>query len=286
MMEAILAEFAEVERVETSLLRFPLRTPTLPPATTTNHYLVGGRRAVEVDPSTPERPLQDRLCALVERLETTADWHFEALFLTHHHYDHAGAADVLATRLQLPVWAHPITAELLRGQVKIDRLVEDGEVVAECFDGKTWRAMHTPGHAPGHLVLLHEDGGMVAGDMVAGEGTILIDPSDGRMSDYLSSLERMRQREPSYLAPAHGPVLRDADQCLRFYCSHRLQREARIAAALDDQWQADDAMLPEAYGDVSRMIWPVALRSMRSHLIHLAEQGRAERDGDRWRRTG
>ena len=53
--------------------------------------------------------------------------------------------------------------------------------------------------------------------------------------------------------------------------------------ALTADWQADDALLPSAYGDVARLLWPFALRSLRAHLIHLAEQGLAQRQGDRWR---
>ena len=53
-----------------------------------------------------------------------------------------------------------------------------------------WTAFHTPGHAPGHLCLLAEsDRSVIAGDMVAGEGTILINPSEGSIREYIHSLE-------------------------------------------------------------------------------------------------
>ncbi|MSP92083.1 MAG: MBL fold metallo-hydrolase [Myxococcales bacterium] len=265
------------------LIRVPLPTPTLPPATTTNHWIVGHRRAVLVDPATPHPAARDRLCGLLAALNRLGT-PIGGLLLTHHHDDHVGAALDLRRRLDLPVLAHPATAERLRGRIPVDIEVHDGQVVAEDADGTTWTALHTPGHAPGHLVLAHSRSGVVvAGDLVAGEGTILIDPRDGRMADYLASLTRVAALKPTLLAPAHGPVLTDAVGVLAHYRRHRLQREARIAAALPANWTAPDALLPAAYGDVSRLLWPIALRSLLAHLEHLREQGRATEQAGRWR---
>jgi ribonuclease/clavin/mitogillin len=280
-----LAQDAGAEWVVPGLLRLPLPTPTLPPATMTNHYVAGKSSAVLVDPSAPARRDQDRLCALLERLADEGGVVLHALFLTHHHRDHVGAAMLLADRLGLPIWAHRATQERLAGEVTVDQLVVEGDSVAVDDEGN-WRAMHTPGHAPGHLILQHDGHhGMIAGDMVAGEGTILIDPRDGTMGDYLASLQRMADAHPSFLAPAHGPVLRDGPASLAYYREHRLAREAKVLQALPQQFTPPEDLLPAAYGDVSRLAWPMALRSMLAHLQHLAELGQAEVQAGRWRRT-
>jgi ribonuclease/clavin/mitogillin len=275
----------EAFRESAGLWRIPLPTPTLPPATTTNHYLVGQRHAVLVDPSTPQQSSQDKLVALLDEAKQQGVG-LQALFLTHHHRDHVGATAELRARLQLPVWAHAKTAALLP-DVAVDRLVADGETVAENDDGSPWQALHTPGHAPGHLVLWHAATAvMVAGDMVAGEGTILVDPKDGNMGEYLASLENMARHQPRILAPAHGELLHEAMAVLTHYRLHRLAREHRVLDALPTTWTQPDALLPSAYGDVSRLSWPIALRSLQSHLVHLAELGHAERQADLWRRIG
>jgi hypothetical protein len=44
-------------------------------------------------------------------------------------------------------------------------------------------------------------------------------------------------------------------------------------------------MLPTAYGDTPRVLWPLAERSIRAHLDKLVREGRARFDGDaRWSR--
>ena len=118
------------------LWRIPLATPTLPPATTTNHYLVGDHAAVLVDPSAPAASSQDRLVALLAAARDQGIA-LQALFLTHHHNDHVGAAMALRARTGLPVWAHARTAALLP-EVTVDRLIEDGDVVAANRDGTPW----------------------------------------------------------------------------------------------------------------------------------------------------
>jgi glyoxylase-like metal-dependent hydrolase (beta-lactamase superfamily II) len=53
------------------------------------------------------------------------------------------------------------------------------------------RALHTPGHARGHLCF-HDDerGILLTGDNIVGLGSVLIDPPQGNMIDYLKSLAR------------------------------------------------------------------------------------------------
>ncbi len=283
--EAAAAAAHDAEWVESGLLRLPLRTPTLPPATTTNHILCGRDRAVIVDPSCPDPAGLAKTVALCRALRDRAGWHWDAVVLTHHHRDHIAMAEPLAQALAIPIRCHAGTVPLLPFAAQGD--IEDGEAVG-VIGGDVWRALHTPGHAPGHLALLRQGadrpGAAVVGDLVAAEGTILIDPRDGDMALYLESLERVAATGPRLAVPAHGGVLHDPIAVLRGTAAHRLAREARVFAALGELPRADDALLPEAYGDTPRVLWPIALRSMRAHLLHLAAQGRAVQHAEGWAR--
>jgi len=251
-----------------------LRTPTLPPATRTNVYLVGptaGPVAV-VDPGSPYPEEQAALDRVLAELPPAA------VLLTHHHGDHIGGATALAERWSVPIVSHPLTAARLDGVVAVTELAEDGDVIC----GAT--AIFTPGHAPGHLCFGVGDA-VIAGDMVAGVGTILIEPGDGDMAVYFASLERLRARPPHALLPAHGPAIPDGHAKLSEYLAHRKLREARVIAALRDEPRSLAELVAEAYGDTPRALWPLAERSLLAHLIKLVREQRARDAGDgRWSR--
>src|SRR5437762_3235465 len=83
-------------------------------------------------------------------------------------------------------------------------------------------ATHTPGHAPGHLCFADAAArAIVAGDMVASVGTIIVEPEDGGdMTLYLASLRRLRAEVDAgatRLLPAHGPPIVDGGARLDFY---------------------------------------------------------------------
>jgi endoribonuclease LACTB2 len=259
---------ATLQVVSPGIRVLALRTPTLPPAAHTNVYLVGpeaGPVAV-VDPGSPYPDQQAVLDAVLEKLPISS------ILLTHHHGDHVGGAAALAARWGVPIAAHVATAQRLEGVVEVTQPIADGEVV----HGAT--AVFTPGHAEGHLCFEVGDA-TIAGDMVAGIGTILIDPDEGDMTQYLASLERLRARPASMLLPAHGPPIADAAAKLTEYLAHRRMREDRVLAALIDAPRTLGEMLPTAYGDTPRVLWPLAERSLRAHLVKLVREGRARDEG-------
>jgi len=251
-----------------------LRTPTLPPATQTNVYLVGppaGPVAV-IDPGSPYPDQQAVLDRVLETLPPAV------ILLTHHHGDHVGGAAALAERWSVPIAAHAATARRLAGRVAVTQIMEDGETV----HGAT--AIGTPGHAEGHLCFAVGDA-IVAGDMVAGIGTILIDPSEGDMAVYLASLERLLARPQMTLLPAHGPAIVDGHGKLREYLSHRKLRESQVVAALRDEPRTLAELVAEAYRETPRALWPLAERSLLAHLVKLVREQRAIDVGDgRWSR--
>jgi glyoxylase-like metal-dependent hydrolase (beta-lactamase superfamily II) len=267
---------------------FAARTPTLPPATHTNSYALGEREVLLVEPATPYDDERRAWLAWARGI-ASAGRRLVALFVTHHHVDHVGGAAFLSQELGLPIWAHEATATRLPG-LRVSRRVEDGETLL--LDGvvpQRWTALHTPGHAPGHLCLFDpEHRSVVVGDMVATTGTILIDPEDGDMRAYLAQLERLASLDARVALPAHGNPIDAPTAHFHHYVAHRLEREGRVIAALEhagDEGADLEALLPVAYADAPRAIWPLARLSLAAHLDKLRLDGRAVQRGERWSRS-
>lgn len=262
------------------VLLFPLPTPTLPPAAHTNAYVVGRERAVLVDPGAPDPAVIDGLVAAIRRLESSPEGpRVTEIWLTHHHPDHVGGVERARSRLGLPVCAHRLTGERLAARgIALDRELADGERLRHGPGPEDLlRVVHTPGHARGHLVFLEESGGsLVAGDLVAGIGTIVIDPPEGDMTDYLASLEKAAALAPTTLFPAHGPTIRDARGKLAEYARHRAWREDRIEDAWRDGIHETGPLLDRVYDDVEPIARPLAARQLEAHLIRLRALGRID----------
>jgi len=271
-----------VERIEfqRGIVMVPLRTPTLPPATHTNCLLLGDEELWVVDPGSPYPEEQE---VLAKTLATLASEGRRAtgVLLTHHHLDHTGGAERLRRDLGLPIATTAETQALL--DFKADRLLRDGELLP--LGPRGFRCLHLPGHTRGHLCLRDEgSGAVIAGDLVAGIGTVIIDPPEGDMADYLESLRRLLSLEPGTLYPAHGPVVPAGKEKLQGYLAHRLEREEKVAQALRLSGPATPLeLVPHAYPEIAPALYPFAERSLLAHLLKLVKDGRAREGSGRYR---
>jgi ribonuclease/clavin/mitogillin len=253
-----------------------VRTLTLPPATHTNSYAIGGRDVLLVEPATPYADEQRTWLAWARSLPSRGRKAI-AIVATHHHRDHVGGAAVLTRELGLPLWAHAETAS--RIDLPVARRLADGDIlVLEGPVEERWTVLHTPGHAPGHICLWNEDERLaIVGDMVASVGTILVSPTDGDMGVYLKQLERLARLDAQCALPAHGEPIEEPTALFRFYVQHRLKREAKILGVVvraGEHGATAEAILPDAYDDVPPRTWPIALLSTRAHLEKLVRDGR------------
>ena len=254
----------------------PLATPTLPPATHTNAFLLGHQEVVLVDPGSP---LPGQIRVLEEALLDAQGRHgiqVKAIWLTHHHPDHVGGVEAARRLLGVPVCAHRATARRLAPLgISVDEPLEDGQRVV--LGGKRpfpLRVFHTPGHAQGHLCFFDETyGSLIAGDLVAGFGTIVVDPPEGDMDQYIASLERMIELAPATLFPAHGPAAADAVGRLRRTHEHRLWREEKILAAWREGSRDAKAIVPLVYEKIPPQVHPLAARQVEAHLQRLRRRG-------------
>jgi len=260
-----------------------LRTPTVPPARHTNTYVVGRDPAWVVDPGTPHPDEQEALALALERVADDGR-RLGGILLTHDHQDHVGGLDFVRARFDLPVAAHAETAARL--ETPIDRILDDGDTVdlGTAPDGRgDWKlSCHfTPGHAPGHLAF-HEDryGSLIAGDMVSTLSSILIDPADGDLDEYMNSLRRLAALDVKVVFPSHGPADARGSKVLVDQIAHREARTLNVLEAVRSGADTVENVVGRVYTDVPAAMHGLAARSVRSILISLERRGEVRLDGD------
>ena len=179
-----------------------------------NAYLVscvGSRKAIIVDPG----------AAIGELLESAEDSGVEvtAIVLTHAHLDHVDGAAEAKRRTGAPIWLHPADEQLYRAapvqaewfgvQVEtpppVDRQLADGDRIG--FGDCEFEVRYTPGHAPGHVVLVGEGLAMVGDCVFAGS----IGRTDLPGGDFRTLIDSIRARiltlpDHTVIYPGHGPA--------------------------------------------------------------------------------
>lgn len=269
--EKTLDEFVELAP---GIRRLLAPNPSMMTGPGTNTYLLGTASIAVVDPGPF---LEDHLARIIERAGAPIRW----ILATHTHPDHSPGVQALAARSGAEVLG--MTAA--HGRHQDQSFVPDRELA----DGArletpefTLEAIHTPGHASNHLCYLHvEANWILTGDHIIEGSTVVIDPPDGNMRDYLASLRAVRAHSPEALLPGHGGLIDDPARVIDGIIEHRLARERRVLDALAAHPHSTaGALVLHVYSDVPQRLHGWAERSLLAHLIKLAEEGvAAERDG-------
>ncbi|MDF1522351.1 MAG: MBL fold metallo-hydrolase, partial [Trueperaceae bacterium] len=188
------------------------------------------------------------------------------------------AAVVARWRLDA-VFAHPLALPQLPADLPLRPLQDGRRLMA---GGSVVEALATPGHAPDHLAFLVDDGAsrtLVAGDLVAGRGSIWVGTPDGDVAAYLDSLTRAAARAPDAVAPGHGPVRHDAGAVLDEARRHRLAREAQVWTELAAGPRTLAELHVAIYGDLDPAVAAFADRSLLAHLRKLMHETRVDHVG-------
>ena len=238
----------------------------------TNTWIIaepGSSAVVVIDPG----PEDDE--GHLQRILATAvagDRRVAQILLTHGHLDHSGGAARFAELTGAPVQAadpeRRLGAEGFAG----------GDVITVA--GCELRVVATPGHTPDSVsLLLPADGALFTGDTVLGRGTTVIG-EDGSLSDYLRSLDQMRDLAESaglrLLLPGHGPMLTDPIGILDYYMAHRAERLDQVRAALATGARTPPEVVAIVYADVDKSLWPAAENSVKAQLEYLADREELE----------
>jgi glyoxylase-like metal-dependent hydrolase (beta-lactamase superfamily II)/8-oxo-dGTP pyrophosphatase MutT (NUDIX family) len=256
------------------VLLFPLPTRTLPPANHTNTFVLGTGELVVVDPGSPYPEQNEGLIAALRDLESTGHA-VTGVWLTHHHPDHVGGVGAVSRAFGVPIFAHTLTAERLAVHgIRVDEELHDGQRIVLAGEPRfPVRVIHTPGHARGHLAFLDETfGSLLGGDLTAGFGTIVIDPPEGNLDDYLASLRKVRALGARTLFPSHGPPTVAVTEKMDEYIRHRLWREERVLECWRRGLRHED-LFEAVYADTPSIAWPLARRQLLAHLERLDRRG-------------
>ena len=243
----------------------------------TNTYLIGTDAIAVIDPG----PVID------SHLQLIADsGNIKWILVSHTHPDHSPGAGKLAELtgaitigIPAPDGAHQDKS------FRPDTIPADGDTL----DGPDFsiKMISTPGHASNHLCFLHAGHRwLFTGDHIMNGSTVVIDPPDGDMREYLRSLANLRKIEFDAIAPGHGDVFYDPQDVIDWIVEHRLEREKKVADAVSAYPDlTSHELVPHVYADVDERLYGWAERSLLAHLIKLQKDQRVVEQESRWSMT-
>ena len=222
----------------------------------TNTWIVGaaGGPCVVVDPGPLGGGHEDAILRQIEERSAQVT----AVLLTHGHIDHSEGAEDLAQRLGVAVrsWR-------AGNLVDTDRIeVNGGEI----------RVLATPGHSSDSVCFLVDDL-VLTGDTVLGRGTSVVAHPDGRLAEYLESLQSLSewcsQAEVQRLLPGHGPVIDDPRRVVDYYLAHRQERLVQVKAAMEGGATTAAEIVDLVYADVPHAVRAAAEATVLAQLAYL-----------------
>ena len=276
------APYAQLEQVEAGVGRLLAHNPSAFTYYGTQTYVAGEREVAIIDPG-PDLP--EHLDAIEQAIGGRP---IVAIMCTHTHRDHSPAARPLSERTGAPiVGCAPLALETVGpradasfdGDYAPEEILGDGEAIE--VDGKPITAVATPGHTSNHLCFAYGDA-LFTGDHVMGWSTTVVVPPDGDMAAYMTSLDKLRQRDDRIYYPAHGPPVTNPQQYVRHLMGHRMQREKQILSLVREKARPIPDIVANAYPGLDPRLVTAAGGSVLAHLLDLERRGLVEQQGDAW----
>ncbi len=247
----------------------------------TNTYIVGDQTRMIVDPG-PLR--EDHLSSLQEFVSSICDpadvgW----IAVTHTHGDHSPGVQGLRRLFPNAItYGAPHLGQ--DATFMPQRIAQHGDVID--LGSARVQAIHTPGHASNHFCFYEETTQtLLTGDHIMQGSTVVINPPDGNMTEYIEALRRLKALDVAALAPAHGQLITQPMAAIDALIAHRLKRENKVLRALEDVHETGatlEDLVARVYDDVGRERHGIAKRSLLAHLLRLRTFGSAEIRGDVW----
>ena len=243
----------------------------------TNAIIVGTDEVFIVDPG-DEAGVEIVSAALAKRGSITV----KAILLTHAHPDHAVAAPALSQRYGCPIMLGPGEVPVMRDYLPwstVEHPLVGGMTLA--VDDGHLEVLDTPGHTPGHIAFYEPvTKTLLAGDLVAGHGTVGILYPHGKMRDYFASLRALQGRDIARIIPGHGQTLTQPPDIFGQYLERRTARERSILAIVRRGATTVAAILPELYPALAPHSTDAAIATIIAHLEKLQTEGYVAADTD------
>jgi len=271
-------EYGEPREIAPGVQRLVAKNPSPMTFKGTNTYLVGTHSLAVIDPG----PDDGEHCAAI--VKAVAGRPVSHIVLTHAHGDHSDGVARVMDALKAPLAAYgydaraggalkitPDSREVGVKSVRPDIMLRDRDPIV----GGGWRleALFTPGHAPDHLCFeLSGTGILFSGDHVMGWNTSVVAPPEGKMSDYLASLDRLRGRGDTLFLPGHGGKLAEPERMVRGYLIHRRMREDAILSAIRARPKSITEIVSLIYPTIEPKLVRAASLSVQAHVEHLIER--------------
>ncbi|WP_232219288.1 MBL fold metallo-hydrolase [Pseudoglutamicibacter albus] len=234
---------------------------------TQSYWIPSQRGAIVVDPGDDDAQHQAALAS-----------HEVALILvTHRHPDHVGGLERLRDLTGAP--SRALSSDYCgEGQEPLT----DGEIIDVPGAGLQLRVLATPGHTSDSISIVIESTpearplGVLTADTILGRGTTIIDHPDGRLTNYLDSLEKLETLGNIPALPAHAGFLPSVAETARKYLAHRRERLEQVRAAVHTlQERGEEATVSNVtdivYADVDAEVRPAAEHTVSAQLAALED---------------
>ena len=240
----------------------------------TNTYLIGTDAIAVIDPG----PVIDSHLDSI-----AAAGNIQWILVSHTHPDHSPGAMRLAGLTGAKIVGMPAPEGQHQDKTFQPDQVPAGGDVLKTADFEL-QMLHTPGHASNHICFLHTGHRwLFTGDHIMNGSTVVIDPPDGDMRSYLTSLGELKQIDIAAIAPGHGDVFDNPYEVIDWIINHRLSRESKVLLALSENpGLTSHELVPHVYSDVDERLYGWAERSLLAHLIKLQKDRLAAVNDSRW----